>query len=363
LDAYDPKASIVARFRRASSTNVEGRFSIRGLQARRPYNLLLVSELYSNATLWVEEGEPGSTTDIGAVQLKAGGRVWGYVRRPEGTPIEGAYLYSFTWIHRNLVPNTNFQTKRPESLQRALDSITNSEGFFSIQPFPEGEFHLMCLDTLFGPYTVPLSGPIEIITEEEDRRDPARRIPVVLTVVDDTRSPVTKAYAQLRRVRPESDRPDEFSFNDWVNWAWDLGDESGRIELDASDEGTYWIEVKDVYGQLADESFVMELSKAGVSREVVLSPAFDPCMPLAGVVRTGQGEPLADVNVSLIPDTGDVSCSCFNLSVRTDAAGAFTFGLFMKGNHRLVVTDPKERFSATYYFPAQPGEPITVTME
>jgi hypothetical protein len=177
------------------------------------------------------------------------------------------------------------------------------------------------------------------------------------------RAPVTKAYAQLRRLRPESDGPASFSFNDWASWAWDLGDEAGRIELDASDEGTYRVDVKDVYGQLEDGSLVIELTKEGASREVVLYPALDPSMPLAGEVRTPQGQPLTGIKVALIPDTGDFSCSCINLDVHTDGSGAFTFGIFMKGNHRLVLTDPKGRFPATNFYPARPGAPIVVTME
>jgi hypothetical protein len=362
---FDPKESMQSEFRPATSTDAGGRFRVDRLDAERPYKLLLVSERHSNATLWVEKGEPGSIADLGTVRLGRTGLIWGYVRRPDGTPIEGTEVRTCTWTNYNIViaGPTYFQTKRPEVQRVALDSFTNEDGYFSIEPFPEGEFHLMCLGTLFGPYSVPLDGPIEIVTEDVERRDPSRRISVVLTVLDDARAPVPKPYAQMRRLHPESNEPAVFSFNDWINWSWDLGDDSGRIELDASDEGTYRIEVRDIYGQLADQSLVIELTKSGLSREVVLSPAHDPSAALSGVVQTMQGEPMAGVKVALVPDTGDISCNCLNLDVRTDASGAFTFGLFMKGNHRLVVTDPEGSFPTAYYFPARPGDPIVVTME
>ncbi len=360
--AFDPKPSMAARLRRVSSTDADGRFRVGGLHAQKPYNLLLVSELHSNATLWVEKGEPGGTTDLGTVRLGPGGRVWGYVRRPDGTPIEGAQVHTVTWTHIDVTGLTEFPTKRAEVLRSPQDSITNDEGYFSIQPYPEGEFHLSCLGTTFGPYSLPPGGPIEIVTENIHRRDPARSIPVVLMVVDDAGAPVPKAYAQLRGVRPESEGPAPFSIEDWASWTWDVGDDSGRVELDTS-EGTYSIEVRDIEGQLADQSFVVEVTKGGVHRDVVLHLAPDPSLPLEGVVQTKQGEPLPDFKVELIPDTGEVSCNCLHLDVRTGLSGAFSFGPFMKGNHRLVVTDPQGRSPATYYYPARPGDPIVVTME
>jgi hypothetical protein len=363
LTAFDPKESWQAQMRPAASTDASGRFRVSGLSASNPYKLLLVSETHSNATLWLDKGEPGDVVDLGTVRLGRAGRIWGHVRRPDGTPIEGTPVRSVVWNNISLVLPTTYQTKRPDVQRISLESITNEEGYFTIQPFPEGQLHLMCLGTMFGPYSVPLDGPIEIVTEDVHRRDAERRIQLSLTILDETRAPVTRAYAQMRQVRPATDEPASFSFNDWANWAWDLGDELGRIELDASEAGTYRIEVKDVYGQLADETIVVELTRDGFSREVILYPTPTPTMALEGVVRTAQGEPLGAMKIVLIPDTGDISCSCIHLDVLSDSSGAFTFGLFMRGNHRLVVTDPNNRFPATHFYPARPGEPIVVTVE
>jgi hypothetical protein len=159
--------------RPSTTTDASGRFRLAGLSASKPYKVLLISETHSNATLWVEKGEPGSVADLGTVRLGRGARVWGHVRRPDGTPIEGTEVRSVTWTNSNLVLPTSYQTKRPEVQRTSLESITNEDGYFSIQPFPEGEFHLMCLGTMFGPYSAPLSEPIEIVTEDVSRRTPS----------------------------------------------------------------------------------------------------------------------------------------------------------------------------------------------
>jgi hypothetical protein len=363
LNAFDPKESWQAQLRQADSTSADGTFRVSGLSATKPYLLLLLSEIHSNATLWIEIGEPGSVADLGTVRLGRAGPVFGHVRRPDGTPIEGTEVRSAAWTNTHLVLPTTYQTKRPETKRTELVAITNEDGAFRIEPFPEGEFHLMCLGTLFGPYSVPLSEPIEIVTEDVERRARERQIPIRLTVMDDRRLPVASAYAQLRRERAVSDGGAAFSFEEWASWTWDVGDEEGRVELDVADAGTYRVDVKDVYGQLGEQSFFIELDKEGASREVILRPSPNPSPPLAGEVRTSRGEPLAGLEVTLIPDTGDISCTCLHMKTRTDSAGAFSFGFFMNGNHRMVVTDPESRRPAANVFPARPGEPIVVTMD
>jgi hypothetical protein len=366
LSGREPQTSPVSRPRRTATTNADGRFLVRGLNPRRAYSLLLVSELHSNALLWIEEGEPGTTTDLGTVQLKAAGRIWGYVRRPDGSAIEGAEVHTVIWTHLDLgkVSEDIFlPVERPDVLKTLHRSITDDDGLFSIQPYPEGEFYLMCLGTQYGPYTVPPGGPIEIVAQDTARADDASRIPVVISVVDDTLSPVPSAYALLRPHDPQMGGASSVTSTTWNDWDWSGGDADGRIELFASSPGSYWVDVRDLRGQLEDQFFSVEVPEDGLEREVVLNLALDPSGPLAGVVQTIAGEGLHGIQVALEPMLGEISCNCLPMKVVTDATGSFSFGSFRRGNHRLVLMDPHGRFHSTCYYPARPGEPIVVTMQ
>ncbi len=361
LSAYDPEPSKIARSRRACASDGEGRFRVSGLHSVKSYSLLLVSDAHANAVLWVEKGEPGGTTDCGTVRLGPAGRVFGSVRRPDGSPIEGLLVYTTGYVNRVVTPSSEFRTVRPRVRASLLDAITSADGLFAFEPFPEAEFQLMCNGTLFGPYSLAAGetlGPLELVTEDLPSDGAERSIAIRLMIVDETDAVVPSPYVQVMRVRDPEDAT-TWSLDDWVAG---IGDELGQVELFVPEAGTYEIEVRDPRGQLSDQSFVVDLAEDGYFETVTLAPDPDPSRPLAGVVTGSRGEPLADLEVLLFPSAGEVSCNCWKVSARTDGSGAFSFGPFMDGNHRIVVTDPKERFAPAHHYPAHSGDPLLVVM-
>jgi hypothetical protein len=358
FQASDPKESPAARFRLGAVSNGSGRFEVRGLHPRKAYKLLLFSEKHANAVLWVPQSEPDSVLDLGTIRMKEAGRIWGRVVTPDGLPIVGERVSTATWPHIDLTGQSEFVPQRPDTERRGLTAYTREDGTFSIAPYPQGEFHLSCLGKRFGPFTVPPGGPLELVTDNIHVRQQERR--VLLTVLDDTHQPVPKAYAQMRRVRKDSEDPSE---SRWDPWDWDLGEASGSIELGAPTEGTYSIHVIDLEGQLADQTILLEVTEKLIRHEVVLFPDPAPAGRLEGLVVAPSGEPVSGAQVTVIPDTGELVCNCLQPFVSTDETGYFTFGTFMKGNHRLVVKDPTGALPATYYWPARPGESVLITME
>lgn len=359
LAAYEPKESHISRLRSGGRSDGDGRYRVCGLDARRAYSLLLVSERYSNAVLWIEPGAEGDTLDLGSTPLQAGGRVWGHVRRPDGRPVEGALVNSVGHTHRVLVPDSTVHIERPAVLRAPLDAISGEEGVFSIEPFPPAEFQLACDGTLTGPYRLgpgDTLGPLEIVVAE----DTASSLLVSLTVEDGAGTPVPTAFVQARHL-PASDRPVGPPTID--DWTMALADAAGRVELALRDEGRYDIRVRDISGHLLEQSFVVDVTAAvPTARRVVLAADPDPPAPLDGVVMGPDGSPAAAVRVRLIPATGEVSCSCFDLTRITGESGEFSFGPFMRGNHRIVAIDPQGRLSPAHAFPVRAGQPVQVVM-
>jgi protocatechuate 3,4-dioxygenase beta subunit len=360
--ALMPSESMVARYSFAVTTDAEGFFQVDGLHADRAYKLLVLSPEHSNAVVWCPCGVPGERVDLGTVELLEGGRVWGYVRRGDGNPVEGAVVKSvgLNLIDAKVVPDTDYEIPLPTTVRASLEGITNQEGMFMIVPFPQGDFYLQFAGELHGPYSMEHGGelgPLEFTQTDDEAGGAAERISVVLHVRGPDGGGVEQAYVQLVQVDPDSDSSAPITPAAWTST---FGDAEGRVALSANEAGTYEIIVKDFDGQLLDRTIRLELTGSGLEMTVDMQSDPAPARTLKGWVSTMSGEPLSGVVVSLEPQTGRLSCRCFDLEQVTDEYGTFSFGTFLKGNHRLVINDPEGRFPPTVFYPAIPGEPLTV---
>ncbi len=359
LADYDPLSSPLSRFQLACKTDAGGYFRVGSLHPQTSYGLMLVSPQYANRALWIDQAQAGETTDLGTTKLQPAGRVWGHVRRPDGSPVEGISVRVLGGRNWTVEAGTDIFVDRPKTVSAGIETVTGDSGFFSLQPFPEGEFRLIAKGVLIGPLTMPPGGElggIEIVVKAK-----RVKIPVTLSVVDPQGLPVPRAYVSMTRVASASAEPDAPAPN-W-SWSWDVGDEAGLVKVSAPEEGTYEIEVKDMQGRLADVSFQVELEPQGLEQVIALPPSPLPAEQLRGIVLSATGEALEGMKVSLVPDTGATSCGCLKFTAETDELGEFTFGDFMPGDHRLTVVDPQERYPAGRYFPARPGQALIVTLK
>lgn len=359
LDAYDPKPSKVARLRRAGATDADGRFRVGGLHPRRAYNVVLASQEHANAALWIEEGEPGDVVDLGPTTMRGGGRVWGVVRRPDGSPIAGVRVYTVGHTQRTLEAGQEVRTRRPSAQRGLLQSIANADGLFSIEPLPETDFLLMCNGVQFGPFSTSGTaelGPLELVVEDRHRREREDRRTLSVRVLDEAGEPVPAAYGQLLRAGAEGAA---FAYHDWT---YDVGSTPGRLGLDAL-PGTYDLEVFDLHGEFEPRTLRVELPAPGDAVDVVLALRPEPPGRIEGSISDAYGEPLEGIEVALTLDTGDVSCDCWDVPTFTDASGAFSFGPILSGSHRLVARDPSGRRSSVELYPVEPGDPIRLTLD
>jgi hypothetical protein len=360
LDAYEPVESNVSRFRLAGRSDGLGRFEVTGLKARTPYKLMLVSESHSNRVLWFEEAEAGVTTDFGSVVLLEGGRIWGNVIRPDGRPIEGEVVYLVNLKRHNLIPDSEFQTARPVAQVGRVQAVSNADGFFSIDPVPESTFMLMCLGTMFGPYSViegETLGPLELITPDKHRKSAARTRSVTVTVTGESGVPIRGAFVSFDRILEQSDA---LGLNDDY---YLVVEPDGRAQLEML-PGQYTGIAMDMTGRHGEQTLSVAIpeTETGSFVEFYLPKSLTPPDALEGRVEDEFYRPIPGMEVSLIPVTGDLSCNCMQLKRLTDEDGRFSFGPFLPGNHRIIVTDPARLRAVAHHYPARPGDPIGIRM-
>lgn len=362
LTAFTPKASPHASRWRTATTDADGYFRTKSLHPARAYELLLVAEGKSNRTLWLETGQPGATFDFGAIELERPGRVAGYVRRGDGSGIPGAQVYAVESPTHALVPNSEFTTSRSASLAAGLEAYTNASGFFIIEPFPRKTFRLMCKGVMYGPFEFDAAGELaelELVASDLHRRATERSVSLDLSVTDLSGQPVPKAYVEVQRVKAEADAA---PFDPLNHWEWATGNASGHASVHVSSAGRYAVTAKDMEGLLESSTIFIDVGEKPLTRTLQLAASSAPAGLLEGTVLSHVGEPLASMEVTLIPVTGATSCGCMKFKAVTDADGLFSFGHFMEGQHRIVVADPSGKLAPGQLYPAVPGQPLFIHM-
>lgn len=362
LTAFTPKASPHASRWRTATTDADGYFRTRSLHPARAYELLFLAEGKSNRTLWLETGQPGATFDFGTIELERPGRVTGYVRRADGSGIDGAQVYAVESPTHSLVPNSEFKVTRSASLAAGLEAYTNASGFFSIEPFPRKPFRLMCKGVIYGPFEFDADGELaelELVATDLHRRATERSISMNLSVTDHLGQPVPKAYVEVQRVKAETDAA---PFDPLNHWEWATGNASGDASVHLSSAGRYAVTAKDIEGLLESSTIFVDVGNEPVTRKIQLAVSSAPAGLLEGTVLSHVGEPLANMEVTLIPVTGATSCGCMKFKAVTDADGLFSFGHFMEGQHRIVVADPSGRLAPGQLYPAVPGQLLSIRM-
>ena len=364
VTAFAPKASHRTLRWLAATTDAQGYFRAAALHPARPYGFLLLSEGRSNATLWLEPDAPGATFDFGSITLEEPGRVAGFVRRADGSAMEGAHVYAVESPTYTITADTEFTTTRPTALAGGLESTTSASGYFSIEPFPRRPFRLMCKGTMYGPFEFDDNGELaelELVAEDLHRRSAERAIPLSLKITDALGGPVPEAYVEVQRLA--ADAEDRQRESNAVNgWQWARGDESGSVRLTVSSAGRYAVTAKDMEGLLEASTVELDVEPRGAQRAIALDVSASPAGLLEGTVLSHVGEPLEHMAVTLIPVAGTTSCNCMKFNATTDDQGRFSFGHFMEGQHRIVVSDPTGALPPGQLYPASPGRPLTVRM-
>jgi len=250
---------------------------------------------------------------------------------------------------------------RPEALAAGLEATTSASGFFSMDPFPRRPFRLMCKGIMHGPFTFDENGELaelELVAEDLHRRAAERALPLAIQVTDAQGGPVPLAYVEVQRLDDEQSHADPLN-----GWQWARGSGTGEVRLSVSSRGRYAVTAKDMEGLLDTSTAEVEVDGQGttvLTMELGLNPA--PPGMLEGTVLSHSGEPLENMKVTLIPVAGTTSCSCMKFHATTDAQGQFSFGSFMRGQHRIIVSDPAGHLAPGQLYPAVPGPPVTVRM-
>lgn len=349
-----PQESNEAQWRWVGRTDPDGAFRVGGMDRRRPYALLLLSERHANARRWIEAGDSTvdlGTVDLGIIVLAIGGRIHGVVRTRDGSPVAGLGL-STIWLNRiQALPGKQPSVPRSDTLTGAFDAITNRDGLFAIEPLPEGEFFLAIGHERFGPFVLRAGenrGP-EILEIEDDPRlgtTPSARISGRVIGVDG--APIGSSFVQLFRRRTGVGGGELLA-------AGSVGVQ-GEFDLSARPPGPFLLRAIDLGGGFLEETFEFESAEAWRPGDVVLLPDPRGGASLHGTVSASSGEMLPGMSVTLHVSPSVTSCTCVSRTVSTDVSGRFDFGPLAAGLHRIVVTDPEGRFVPQDRYPVQAGD-------
>jgi hypothetical protein len=356
-----PDESLASQWRSAGRTNTLGEFCVRGMDSRKAYSALIISNNYANARLWIREGVPTSNIDLGTVTLRIGARLHGVVRTRDGDPVTGLPIHT-VWIRRAEVVGARQGFRLPASFTGAFDAVTNGSGQFSIEPLPEGECKLLVGGTLFGPYELRSGetlGPqvIEVDQDPRDREHEDNSVCVCVTHRDGT--PVGGAWIQAFRQLSddvESRRPKyELLAAVPVN-------ERGQSRLPTLPSGVLNLRVIDIDGGCEETTITLDTASTSPVIDIILMPKVPPDRVVHGTVSDQWGWPLRGQKVTLQIAPSVTGCTCVSRVTYTDAMGTFTIGPIIAGTHRLVTTDPEGRFAPLERFPVTAGDEVALTM-
>ncbi len=348
--------SFVAKARPATETNAQGEFQIKGLHPTQAYKFVFFHPQFGSALGWMDVGFPGERYNLGSIALVPGGKVWGKLLDPQGNPIPAKRIDTVA-LYKKSADNPPAPGLPKVGIHR-LAAFSQEDGSFLFQPFPPGDFYLTVDEELNGPYHMEAGGEVGPLQLSWSPPNPPSLIH--LRVVGSDGNTIPMAYAQLIQLKEGSDSKQPRTPTSWTS---STGDSSGNLFLRAKFSGHTLLRVRDFGGNYLEQEKFLEVSEEKMDLTITLDPNPNPAGSLHGTIVSASGTVLENLRVQLIPNTGSLSCNCFQLTVTTDAAGYFSFGSVYQAKHRLLISDPNKQFPPTTYYPAEPGNPLWIVLQ
>lgn len=351
-----PVASKNSQWRWAGETKEDGSFLIGGMAPQIPYSLLVIPQGSANVQLWIPKGQSGEVLDLGVVQTSPSASICGVVTDGEGRPLSSIEVSSIEIDERDIAVGQIYQIKRPTALRGGWSDVTNRAGEFRIEPLPPGKYMLSIGEKMFGPYDLSGGqnrGPEVLVLPVDPNLDGKQAFQIKGRILGEAGASATHLLAKLFQQREGQDP--EFIRGRVV-------EAGGRIALTTSLPGPYFLQVVDLEGTY--ETAELLIAK-GREESVELTLQNRSSLPhvLEGVVFGSDGTPLSGIKVSLKFSPSLIPCSCYERTSISDQSGAFSFGSVIEGPHKLFVSDPNGEFHSMEYFPAIPGDFVSLNLE
>ncbi|HZI09586.1 MAG TPA: carboxypeptidase regulatory-like domain-containing protein, partial [Myxococcus sp.] len=257
--------------RTVSRTDAQGRFRFEGRPPREHF--LAASHGGHHALLKVEPAPPGSPAVV--LELGSALMVEGTVRGAGGAPVAGARVRVDAW--EDLPPNRK--------------ATTDEEGRYRLGPLPPGEYPF----SVTAPRHADGSGEKRRVGPDTGAVDfTLEPVPSIEGVaVDAEGRPLPGVELELRNPREDARVQREFGPNVEAG-AEDTGrtDEEGRFRVDASQPGTYVLEVMPERGFLVER---LEVQAPAMGLRWVLSRGAS----VSGTVTDERGAPMHPATVTV----------------------------------------------------------------
>lgn len=340
------------RWRLGARTLADGFFEIEGFGTGRQVVLVLVAPERAPLFLWPDPLADEKRVELGDVVLEEQAGLFGSLRDATGAPQEGFEVRAQREI---VVAGSALDDYRPGRWWRAHRAVSDAQGRFAIRGLAAGTYDLAVHGADLGPVSVLAgreSGPFDFEIEAPEL--PVSTARVVGTARDARDQPVAGLFAALRPVGAGEDtRPLAMTFTDVL----------GRFELTAPHGESLVLSISDPKGAfLATEHALGALEdSADVGAVAVRS---DPQVrePLTVLVRSPDGQPLADVDVVLEPPQNRW-CGCLGYPSRSDAGGYTYFETIGAGEHVVRVRDPRQRFAEAVRVGVRAGDFAEVVLQ
>ncbi|MBI1381213.1 MAG: hypothetical protein GC161_09000 [Planctomycetaceae bacterium] len=340
------------RWRLAARTLADGFFEIEGLGVGRQLVLVLVAEGRAPLFLWPDPLGDEERVELGDVVLEQQAGLFGSLRDASGKPRAGIELRAQREI---VVAGSALDDYRPERWWRAHRAVSDDEGRFAIRGLAGGTYELVAQGVDLAPVAVAAgheSGPFDF--EIEVSEPPAATARVVGNARDPRDQPVAGLFAALRPVGASEDtRPLAMTFTDVL----------GRFDLTAPRGEALVLSISDPKGLFlpAEHALVALEDSVEVGGMAVRA---DPQVrePLTVLVRSPDGQPLADVDVVLEPPQNRW-CGCLAYPSRSDADGYAYFERIGAGEHVVRVRDPRQRYAEAVRVGVRAGDFAEVVLQ
>lgn len=337
------------RWIRVATTDADGHFEVGRLGGGRQHVLALsgpAGTTLGPAFAWVPLREPGAASELGDVELRRCGELWGVLGHPDGSPLADAAVGAHLEL---IVPGAELDSWRPETWWRPLYCTTRSDGWFRFPQLAPGSYDLKVGGQLLANRQVAAGssvGPVEIVVARAPE-SPIRRISGRVT--DPVGAPLARAFVGLFDRDAESD-------DDPISMTFTAVD--GSYELSAPVGRTYELRVSEMRGRFLDAAVPVDDRFVG---GIELAP--DPARrdPLVVVVLDPDGLPLEGIDVLLEPPE-NAYCGCISFGAKSDVTGLVTFEPIAAKDHRVIVSDPLGRWAAKDHRRAGPGDYIEVLL-
>ena len=354
--------SSAVRWRAQATTDEAGRFEVDMLMANQGYQLLAVPrDGFGNALSRIPPLSPGAVHDVGVIEVRPAGTLFGHAKHMDGTPASHLHVTGIPTI-----PITWEQMKDPEYFPSRhagrQDTYTSADGRFEFALLPGETTYALYWgdgsideDRLAGEFTTRSGeevGPvlITIPSEEVDLATlhgtvvDAQGLPVESILVEAWNGPATDVVGEGFR-------------------AGNLTDPNGAFALERLVAGKgYRLTATDLRGRFTTREWTVAADR--VQDPVVLTLEGSPRVSasLEGAVTNKQGIPLSGIEVTLHLSPLVIRCDCMSWRQTTDEHGAFSFGPVVDGVHQVAVVDPQGRHQAAIA-DVRPGAYDTIVIE